>query len=136
MAERMYGTTKTPSILSKFLTPGIFTIEYIRQLMEIDEIHFLNSRKKGTMPFKGGHLGIGATQCPLGPTMEIWPLFIIVFEDHDPNPLEHKLVNKESYEAVEVVLRYQVDPTKVLAFFFSFQHHIQKDRSFSLLYLL
>lgn len=48
---RMYGTASAPYRLPKLLTPIIFVLEYIRQLVEIDEIHFISSRKKGRMTF-------------------------------------------------------------------------------------
>jgi hypothetical protein len=44
--SRMYGVKSTPFRVLKLLTPIFFTLEYVRQLVKIDEAHFFNSKEK------------------------------------------------------------------------------------------
>ena len=48
---RIYASQSTPYIFPKLLIPRIFVFEYLRKLEEVDEIHFLKSKKKSRMNF-------------------------------------------------------------------------------------
>ena len=44
---RLYGIESTSHKLPKILVWGTFFLEYVSQMIEIDNIHFLQSKKKG-----------------------------------------------------------------------------------------
>jgi len=48
---RMYGDEIAPYRLPKLLTPRIFVLEYVRQLVHVDEACFIQSHKKGQMVY-------------------------------------------------------------------------------------
>ena len=48
---RLYGIETTPYKMSKLLTPRLFMLEYLRQMVEVDDLHFIKSRKKGRIVF-------------------------------------------------------------------------------------
>ena len=43
---RIYGVELQPFILPKFLTPIIFSLEFIRQRLNYDYIHFVSKKNK------------------------------------------------------------------------------------------
>ena len=47
----LYVTEIPPHILTKLLTPIMLVLEYVKKYMDVDEIHFLKSKKKGRTPF-------------------------------------------------------------------------------------
>ena len=48
---RIYITKNPPHMFPKLLTLGTFILEYFKQWMEVDEINFLRSKKRGICPF-------------------------------------------------------------------------------------
>jgi len=48
---RLYGTEATPYRLPRLLTPRLFMLEYVSQMVEVDNLHFVKSRKKGEIVF-------------------------------------------------------------------------------------
>jgi len=97
-------------------------LEYVRLMVEIDNLHFTKSKKKGRMTFlvvMGGYAinekrGIKealellkSLDLPLDSPWKYDPYFLIGTEkrlkvpdpqDHETRPGEEKLANKESYE--------------------------------------
>jgi hypothetical protein len=49
---RVYGFQLSPFHLHVFLTPGIFSLEYVRQILNSDEIHFVPNKYKVTFKLK------------------------------------------------------------------------------------
>jgi hypothetical protein len=49
---RVYGSELRPFLLSTFLTPRIFSLEFIRQRLNYDEIHFLSRKYKASFKLK------------------------------------------------------------------------------------
>ena len=47
----LYGTYSTPHIFPKMLTPRVFVLEYICEMVEMDDIHFMRTKKKTTLNF-------------------------------------------------------------------------------------
>ena len=43
---RLYGTYSTPLIFPKLLTHRVFVLEYISEMVEMDDIHFMRTKKK------------------------------------------------------------------------------------------
>ena len=48
---RLYGFVHQPYILSDFLTARVFSLELIRQRLNVEEEHFLSSRKSSNLVF-------------------------------------------------------------------------------------
>ena len=48
---RLYGTYSTPHIFPNILTPMVFVLEYISELVEMDDIHFMRRKKKTKLHF-------------------------------------------------------------------------------------
>jgi hypothetical protein len=48
---RMYGAELAPHRLPMRLTPRTIVLDYVRQLVEIYEIHYLKSKKKSCMTY-------------------------------------------------------------------------------------
>ena len=48
----MYGSSLAPYKLSRFFTTRIFVLEYLRHLLNVDEINFIASRKKTQFKLK------------------------------------------------------------------------------------
>ena len=48
---RLYGTYSTPYIFPKMLTPRVFLLEYISEIVEMDDIHFMGTKKKTELNF-------------------------------------------------------------------------------------
>ena len=48
----MYGSQLVPYKLPKYLPMRIFSLEYIRQIFNSDEIHFLSNKKKTQLKIK------------------------------------------------------------------------------------
>ena len=48
---KMYGIESTPYKFPKLLTPRVIVLEYVRQLVEIDEIHFREIQKERKVEF-------------------------------------------------------------------------------------
>ena len=48
---RLYGTYSTPHIFPKLLTPRVFVLEYISEMVEMDGIHFMRTKKKTKLNF-------------------------------------------------------------------------------------
>jgi hypothetical protein len=53
---RVYGCELTPYKLPKYLPVRIFALEYIRQMINSDDIHFVAFKKKQQLRIKG-HIG-------------------------------------------------------------------------------
>ena len=56
---RLCGIKSTPHKLPKLLTPNTFFLEYVSQMIEVDNIHYLQSKKKARIVFPismGGYL--------------------------------------------------------------------------------
>lgn len=49
---RVYGCELAPYKLPKFLPVRIFALEYIRQMINVDEIHFVAAKKKSQFRIK------------------------------------------------------------------------------------
>ena len=47
----LYGTYLTPRISPKFLTHRVFVLEYISDMVEMDDIHFMRTKKKTKLNF-------------------------------------------------------------------------------------
>ena len=47
---KIYGIEQEPYRLPMFLTPRTFVLEYVRKMIEIDNLHFVKSGKKGRTP--------------------------------------------------------------------------------------
>ena len=48
---RLYGTYSTPHIFPKLLTLSVFVLEYISEMVEMDDIHFMRTKKKTRLNF-------------------------------------------------------------------------------------
>ena len=48
---RLYGTYSTPHIFPNLLTPRVFVLEYISEMVEMDDIHFMRTKKKTKLNF-------------------------------------------------------------------------------------
>jgi len=53
---RVYGCELAPNKLPKFLPMRIFALEYIRQMINVDELHFVSAKKKSQFRIKS-HIG-------------------------------------------------------------------------------
>ena len=53
---KIYGFTQSPYMLPAFLTPGVFSMEFIRQKLFIENEHFLKYKNSTDIKY---HLGIG-----------------------------------------------------------------------------
>ena len=49
---RVYGALLAPYKLPKFLTTRIFALEYLRQILNVDAVNFINSKKKAQFKLK------------------------------------------------------------------------------------
>jgi hypothetical protein len=64
---RVYGFSEAPYILPTFLTPRIFSLEFIRQRLHSETKHFLNYKKSSNIkfPFNMGPFSLKVNQlCP------------------------------------------------------------------------
>jgi hypothetical protein len=50
---KIYGCKLAPYKLSKYLPMGIFSLEYIRLMINLDDIHFVSLKKKQQLRIKG-----------------------------------------------------------------------------------
>ena len=48
---RLYGTYSTLHIFPKLLTHRVFVLEYISEMVEMDEIHLMRTKKKTKLNF-------------------------------------------------------------------------------------
>jgi hypothetical protein len=53
---RVYGCELAPYKLPRYIPARIFALEYIRQIMNSDDIHFVSLKKKQQLRIKG-HIG-------------------------------------------------------------------------------
>jgi hypothetical protein len=49
---RVYGSKLQPFLLPTFLTPRIFALEFIRQILDSDYIHFVSRKYKASFKLK------------------------------------------------------------------------------------
>ena len=47
----LYDIESPPYKLPMILTPRIFVLEYVRQMLEVDNLHFIKLKKKGRTEF-------------------------------------------------------------------------------------
>jgi hypothetical protein len=50
---KVYGCELAPYLLPKYLPVRIFALEYIRQMINSDDIHFVSLKKKQQLRIKG-----------------------------------------------------------------------------------
>ena len=48
---RLNGTYSTPHIFPKLLTPRLFVLEYISEMVEMDDIHFMMTKNTNKLNF-------------------------------------------------------------------------------------
>ena len=48
---RLYGTYSTPQIFPNLLTTRVFILEYISEMVDMDDIHFMRTMKKTKLNF-------------------------------------------------------------------------------------
>jgi hypothetical protein len=49
---KIYGCHLRPFFLPVFLTPRMFSLEYVRQILSSNEIHFVSNKHKATFKLK------------------------------------------------------------------------------------
>ena len=136
---RVYGCELAPYKLPKYLPVRIFSLEYIRKVINFDDIHFVSLKKKQQLRIKGqiesficNSRGTGEEADRLLKEMKFFVSFIWHYDPcetisemriknknapyvHAPKPEMDKFVNQTEWELDTLVEIEQKDPSVIIS---------------------